>query len=952
MPDCASGDFVVASPSSCSHQTPCSATEQVLRKSFSDMLGNAGMDSFMNSVGNFMTDEEFFKMEDFDVFREMYEEYQNTPAKLKKQSAAKLLDSFSDLMAQKRKFSPKDLSSLPKGDKRLEKMRTELNLDEVDDEESKVASKMSPGSIAQDSTISYVSAYQRGIKLANLGANPLGVSVSSEAFFAVDEEDARTESGEESTVFSQSEASRKGDDNNFRQRRAMALNESRNKLSYIPETPRSRVRRNQTLGDANDSTRISVRSSKITMTPMKESGQRPRSRGRARTPNRNRDASRSPGRSPLSFKGQFSSGPKGDSVHSRGARFVTPERQRGTPKSFESIERTPTKSPLRATHSRSPGGRLQSSHGEARRRTHSRSPTTPSRSTRQQQGETQTRSSPRKMSYYASLKKQDGKTSLSLNKLKNQAATSEATDTDEPSEMTSVAEKSLSTEQQKNRNNWENVTDSTVIPPREKVATKLQIRKRLHDSDRARSAGRGYRDCAEEPGRRSRSRSVSRRNNSNDSLVRKGETFPVNAARSRNRGSRSSSGRDDDVSVDTSVEESILSASVDARTNSPSRSTRGGRRLPPTENINRVDYATKKNAFSEARGPCRRISDSGLEALRQSTNNTTLSPDDSSAKSPGRSSRNGARRSFSSDDILPLNNRTRVRRCGSRHSSSGSRHSIDSHDSVSAMSTSESIVSATDNSSVSTSDVRGRSSRGRARPVSRGRARRDGDGHHRARSTGPPARRSRSASGRSPAHLRHEDLVCPRTTRVVTPGNVRGSKTPTRSRREPLTPTRSRVPMSRTEELASMRVRKLTPSTPQPTSKPSLGMARVKDLNSRKSRSSSAPRQGRRTAEREEQSLERLHTKSCDKPGNQHASFSGRLEGLKSFQHRNYGGAEDDLNSVDQSVQTWDPSSVRKPRTRRQGPTRARLTSSVPGIDDPETVPGRRRHVERRKAPQ
>ena len=174
MPDFQNGEFVVAeSPPSSGGAT--NRAEAEMRKSFSDMLGGVdGMDSFMASVGNFMSDEEFFELKEMDVFKEMYEEYQKTPATKKEQEASRLFESFSDLMSKKRQFSPKGTKNMTKGDERLASMRNELKLDEIeDDEERTVETSQSPDSVAQESTISDVSAYQRGIKLSRLGANPL-----------------------------------------------------------------------------------------------------------------------------------------------------------------------------------------------------------------------------------------------------------------------------------------------------------------------------------------------------------------------------------------------------------------------------------------------------------------------------------------------------------------------------------------------------------------------------------------------------------------------------------------------------------------------------------------------------------------------------------------------------------------------------------------------------------
>jgi len=202
MPDIEVADYMVQ-PSPAVSPSKSVLDEKEVRQSLSAMLdgGVDGMDSFMASVGNFMSDEDFFEMKDMTTFRDMYDEYQKTPSSEQKESAAKLFESFSDLIAKKRHFSPQELkkhtmsNSKNKGishDNRLAKMRNELDLADDDEEQSKIradVSSQSPGSsVAQESTISDASAYQRGIKLSRLGANPLGVSVGAESYFTDDEE--------------------------------------------------------------------------------------------------------------------------------------------------------------------------------------------------------------------------------------------------------------------------------------------------------------------------------------------------------------------------------------------------------------------------------------------------------------------------------------------------------------------------------------------------------------------------------------------------------------------------------------------------------------------------------------------------------------------------------------------------------------------------------------------
>lgn len=101
----ASDGFIIPSSPCASVASFVSSKDQVkeLKAVVSNALNGGGMDSFMGSVGDFLTDEEFFQMNDMDVFKEMYQEYENTPEAAKQQGAQKFLESFSDLMEYKRK---------------------------------------------------------------------------------------------------------------------------------------------------------------------------------------------------------------------------------------------------------------------------------------------------------------------------------------------------------------------------------------------------------------------------------------------------------------------------------------------------------------------------------------------------------------------------------------------------------------------------------------------------------------------------------------------------------------------------------------------------------------------------------------------------------------------------------------------------------------------------------
>jgi len=126
--------------------------------------------------------------------------------------------------------------------------------------------------------------------------------------------------------------------------------------------------------------------------------------------------------------------------------------------------------------------------------------------------------------------------------------------------------------------------------------------------------------------------------------------------------------------------------------------------------------------------------------------------------------------------------------------------------------------------------------------------------------------RGRSASvGRSPP--------CRSTSELIST-STRG-QTPTRSSREPRTAT--------------------SENNPRQKSKPAVGMARVKDFVKEKGRSSSTPRPGRLS-------------------DRNNASFCGSLEHLNKLRKLKQAATDDDLVSVDPSVQTWDPSNTTKTR--------------------------------------
>jgi hypothetical protein len=270
------GEFTVVSQASQARATTMGGTEKELRQSFSDMLNGEGMDSFMESCGNFLSDEEFFEMSSMDVFKDMYEEYQKTPAEKKKESVSKLFESFSDLVSKTKKPSPKKTPTKPKNE-RLARMRKELRLEEIDEEESKASGRTSPSSVAR----------------------PGQFNVSVSTFFTEGED----ESDEEKIIQPESNSSRKSDSgNSLRSRRANALNESHSKMTYTPETPRPRGRRQNSSANAsstdNGLSSSTTQSSKILMKPLKESERshsrgRSRSRSRGRTPTRERDLTES-----------------------------------------------------------------------------------------------------------------------------------------------------------------------------------------------------------------------------------------------------------------------------------------------------------------------------------------------------------------------------------------------------------------------------------------------------------------------------------------------------------------------------------------------------------------------------------------------------------------------------------------------------------------------------------
>ena len=97
--------FIVPDSPSPSTASFCSAKEddvRELRNAVSSLLMGGGGESFVSSVGNFMTDgDEFFDVETLELFQQHVREFEN--AKDKQKGAQKLLQSFSELMANHRK---------------------------------------------------------------------------------------------------------------------------------------------------------------------------------------------------------------------------------------------------------------------------------------------------------------------------------------------------------------------------------------------------------------------------------------------------------------------------------------------------------------------------------------------------------------------------------------------------------------------------------------------------------------------------------------------------------------------------------------------------------------------------------------------------------------------------------------------------------------------------------
>ena len=279
----------------------------------------------------------------------------------------------------------------------------------------------------------------------------------------------------------------------------------------------------------------------------------------------------------------------------------------------------------------------------------------------------------------------------------------------------------------------------------------------------------------------------------------------------------------------------------------------------------------------ETKGINRRSSDSDLGVLADALDG---SGEESPVQSPPDRPRGVPSRSQSSDEVLASSSVRRSRRPTNRNLAS-SRHSVESLGSATA---SESMISGTEHSSESTPSQRGRLYR--VRSERKGRESGEEGVHRSSLLISSPAPNGRSVS----------------TGRMSTRGpateplsaNERG-KTPTKSRRGPKTESERKVIAPEEIFGAALRARAAAAS-PQGNSKPAVGMARVKELSKKKTRSSSAPR-----AER-----------STDR---NHASFCGSLEQLNKLRKLKKPATDDDLVSVDQSVQTWDPSNARKSRT-------------------------------------
>mmetsp|Transcript_13366 Transcript_13366/g.25378 ORF Transcript_13366/g.25378 Transcript_13366/m.25378 type:complete len:993 (-) Transcript_13366:75-3053(-) len=957
MPDCEDNQSVVSTKEA----------ETELRTTFSDMLGGDGMDSFMNSVGNFMTDEEFFETGDLDVFKEIFDEYQKTPASKKKESADKLFESFSELFTLKQspdKEKRKTPKKTPKKvNKRLADMRKEQNLDEVDDEESKMTSNTSPASSAQHSTVSDASLIQRGVKLENLGANPLGVSVNTDVLFT------DTEDGPDHQLLAQS-GRKKANENAILQRRATGLNEeSRSSMNYNPEeTPRQTRSRRDPLSRSHSCDGESfVRSSKIIMTPMKESGQRARSRGRATTPSQTRGASLSPSRSP----GTALDSPR-KSTHSRnmerGASADSPTKHRSNVRTFEDyrVDYSPSKktqkSP-RKSRSQLPAGKQELPESPKRSRrplppretTHQRPPvvcpdtplspeecnssenasldespilTGPSATLSQKVAGSPRKQAPRNRS----LKVRNISPSKKEIPEKERPPTSM-----DQAKITSALEKANGT----GSNAREGITDSTV---RAKLSSKLELRKRLQTGGRSLSAGRSKsagrsrsagrmrenESTDKRPGL-SRSNSVSRRKKE---AVMGGESNHSSRRQPRRMVQRTNSGTADSVGS-SSVEEfdanafekraanlrhtssrgnpesrlsanSLLEKAGDDRTKSPRRSMRDSRRRSDFEALKHQrqfgDESSRENSSRSSRAnPLKQSRGSNPASLdlddeaftasfhdcegesaaegtpRQSNTNRAKSDlgilgdsfkgnvEENPMQSPSNRPNRIPNRSQSADDVLSSNSLRRSRRPTNRNLTS-SRHSTESLGSGS-----ESMISGTENSSESTPSQRGRPSR--IRPERRGRETAEEGQQRRSLATAPT--RSRSVSvGRSPSRRSAAESLSTR---------FRG-QTPTRSGRE-----------TRTDTILGS----TSATSPRHKSKTAVGMAHVKQFTKEKARSSSTPRPGRLT-------------------DRNNASFCGSLEHLNKLRKPKQAATDDDLVSVDPSVQTWDPSNVSKTRRQNQ----------------------------------
>jgi hypothetical protein len=354
--------------------------------------------------------------------------------------------------------------------------------------------------------------------------------------------------------------------------------------------------------------------------------------------------------------------------------------------------------------------------------------------------------------------------------------------------------------------------------------------------------------------------------------------------------------------------------------------------------------------------------------------------------------RQTTRRSVSSDD-LPVGSRSRSKRAKSRsrpctessisgtdHSGmsqsfsalskrrssrglTGSRHSVES---ASLSGDTDHSVMSHSCSALSQHSATSQTDR-RRRPVSRGRAKGSQEtGHRRSLSTGPPSARSRSLSrprerSKTPSrgHRVEPENLQPRK------GGVRG-KTPTRSRRtndEATTALKANGSLSRAEELAARRMKRITPSTPIATTKPSVGMARVKEMQKKKTRSSSAPRPGRDTGKDLGSNSGRGASRNSDGgpkrrpvPKNRteqwHTSFSGNLEELANLRKpKTVFEVDDDGGSLAQSVQTWDPSNATS-RTVKRKPRSTPATSSESSADEGGPIAvARQPRSERRRIP-